>query len=564
MSKNKKSKNKKSKNKNINRVIGGIKMNKIIRTSIPSDTTPDKSFMANIGKNNMKAYEAISDIVDNSWDARIPGQILTVDIKIDEDFILIEDDGLGMNEKAAQKSRVYSLSTKGKSDVGKYGMGLQNAASTLGKSMNLKTTQSWSNIEYSYESNFSGLEGFDQEMFLDEHQGDEVFVKKTGTQIKMTELHQKQTEYKIRIIRQEIEKIYSVLILNQELKIVINDVVCIADEPVLKTEYEPLPDGNFVPDNTGRHHFEIRLESGAMIHGWRGLLQKAKQSDHGFHLFSNNRLIKQHAKIGFKEHPMHHQIVGEIHLDHVQASILKNSFIESTPEYLEITDDKGVFWMYMRPFVVEAERNSKRFKNQKISDQTKIQDKQILDMLNNLDELDGYQILEQPDFPKGESRGDGSESETKTIEQRDTSKPPISHPTTKGRGTRKGTKRNPTNTQDVIKLIPRDTNSNWSFDSDFIDTLNPESPYESIRTEHGLHININIDFEGWAIGEFNYGNGKNAEEHFVDFCKAESIAKYLYESEKYPSHSEFELRNILWAKIGNLESIKKTKRRRAA
>jgi len=64
---------------------------------------PDRSLMPKIGQTGYSVSQAISELVDNSIDAREDGKALTVEIHFDNEKGMIEvsDDGVGMDEQTA-------------------------------------------------------------------------------------------------------------------------------------------------------------------------------------------------------------------------------------------------------------------------------------------------------------------------------------------------------------------------------------------------------------------------------------------------------------------------------
>src|SRR3989338_2096233 len=110
---------------------------------------PDRSLMPKIGQTGYSVSQAVSELVDNSIDAREDGKALTVEISLDADKGVLEvsDDGVGMDEQTAANSIKLAHSSK-KNKLGEFGLGMKTAATSLGKTFRVTTTQKGSDEEY--------------------------------------------------------------------------------------------------------------------------------------------------------------------------------------------------------------------------------------------------------------------------------------------------------------------------------------------------------------------------------------------------------------------------------
>ena len=60
------------------------------------DITPHRSIMCKISQTGYSVQEAISELIDNSIDARLEKEKLTIKVTINKEHIIIEDTGKGM------------------------------------------------------------------------------------------------------------------------------------------------------------------------------------------------------------------------------------------------------------------------------------------------------------------------------------------------------------------------------------------------------------------------------------------------------------------------------------
>lgn len=111
------------------------------------DITPHRSIMCKISQTGYSVQEAISELIDNSIDARLENEKLTIRVIINKEHIIIEDTGKGMNKLQAKDSIRLGYSSK-KEKLGEFGLGLKTATSFLGEEFVLKTKMEDSNEEY--------------------------------------------------------------------------------------------------------------------------------------------------------------------------------------------------------------------------------------------------------------------------------------------------------------------------------------------------------------------------------------------------------------------------------
>ncbi len=373
---------------------------------------PDRSLMPKIGQTGYSVSQAISELVDNSIDAREDGKALVVEIQFDNEKNMIEisDDGVGMDEETAANSIKLAHSAK-KNKLGEFGLGLKTAAMSLGKKFQILTTQKGSDEEYILE--------FDEEKWL--KSGDwtkhemkvksGVDKKRSNTTIRIKDLRFSIYGNLPGNIREDLSTRFAPFIENGEVKIKVNTKWCEPKSLDLKTEYH-------APD--GKEPFRMKLESGNEIWGWRGLLKKgSNKGDYGFRVFRRGRLIMQFAKLGFHPHPEARQIVGEIHLDHVPVTHNKREFIEESTLYKEIVKEEGIFWQFMRDIVREAKTSERKTQiDQGILDKMEIQKDNIMKAIKKIPQLKEYAF---PDL-KEKIRSKAGENEGLTdleIEKRD-------------------------------------------------------------------------------------------------------------------------------------------------
>lgn len=345
---------------------------------------PHRSLMPKMGQAGYSVSQAISELVDNSIDAR-SREPLTVEVNLDRKkcAIQVSDNGLGMDEKSAANSIKLAYSSK-KDQLGEYGLGLKTAATSLGKKFRVVTTQKNSDKEYSLQ--------YDEDQWIESGSWNEhdmeiksgIDKERSGTIVYIEDLRCKIYANLPSNLRKDLATRFAPFIENDELELKVNGKQCVPEPLELKTEY--------YPENGGKEDFKFPLESENVVHGWRGLLKKGSgRGEYGFRVFRRGRLVMQFAKLGFKPHPEAQQIVGEIHLDHIPVTHNKREFIQESPLYKEIEEEGGIFWNFMTE-IVRAARSSARKSviSQGILDKVESQKENIMKAIKQIPDIHEY------------------------------------------------------------------------------------------------------------------------------------------------------------------------------
>lgn len=497
--------------------------------------TPDRSLMPKIGQTGYSVSQAISELVDNSIDAREDGKALTVEISFDADKAVVEvtDDGVGMDEQTAANSIKLAHSAK-RNKLGEFGLGLKTAATSLGKKFQIITTQKGSDEEYNLE--------YDEEKWL--KSGDwtrhEMKIKsgvdkrRSGTTIRINDLRFSIYGNLPGNIRKDLATRFAPFIENGEVKLKVNTKWCEPEPLDLKTEYHS-------PD--GKEPFRLKLESGNEVWGWRGLLKRGSdKGEYGFRVFRRGRLILQFAKLGFNPHPEARQIVGEIHLDHVPVTHNKREFIQESPLYQEMVSEDGKFWIFMRDLVREARTSMRKTQiDQGIIDKLEMQKDNIMKAIKKIPELKEYAF---PDFKEKVKAKEG-ENEGLTdleIEKRDPrevvtiEEEPIPHDEHSRKPKKSHTKRTY-----YITVNGKRFKVDHSFaDLKTDDVLKDKNVDEQI----GIHVFTNISFPGFA----------NTKDHvfYGAWNIAEAIAEVMVEQNERSHEEVLKIRDLILKKSAEI------------
>lgn len=293
------------------------------------DITPDKSLVKKLGMVGYNTEQAISELIDNSIDARLKGikEEICVELDFKKRQITVSDDGCGMNmTQLADAMVIAKESSKSDGALGKFGIGMKSACSALGKRFVIRTSVADSEVEYQAE--------YDEDMWLsdDTRSWRNFFIAKKpfvgeenrwhGTRITVSEINIPLYPNQVSKFRKSFGIRYGPYLQNSQIAIRVNTKYCQpADFDVVE--------GSRIP-------VDIRLEFGHHITGYLSLLKKHSVSGYyGIHMFKNGRLIEAFKKFGFSQHPNNSKIIGRLDLDHVPVNFSKNAFIEESPKYVQ-------------------------------------------------------------------------------------------------------------------------------------------------------------------------------------------------------------------------------------
>ena len=299
------------------------------------DITPDKSLIKKLGLSGYRTEQALAELVDNSIDARIPGRVEHINVRLDYEArrISVTDDGHGMDSKGLAEAMIIARSTKDEDKLGKFGIGMKGACSALGRRFEIVTSQEGSDVQHCAK--------YDEEDWLgDASKGWDNFEVEElrpplnekgwhGTRISIDPVTVPMYSNQTARFKERFGTRYSPYLESKQVDIRVNTLVCRPAVPALA-------------DTTEWVSVNIPLAPRKRISGRLGLLKKRSVGGgYGIHLFKNGRLIRAFEKFGFMEHPENSRLIGELNLDHVPVNFNKSRFIEESEAYTEALFEFG-------------------------------------------------------------------------------------------------------------------------------------------------------------------------------------------------------------------------------
>ena len=288
------------------------------------DVTPDRSLIKKVGLAGYRTEQAVAELIDNSIDARVRGRTAHIDVELGYAYreVTVRDDCAGMT-LAGLRNAMTIAAGGGKDDksLGRFGMGMKSACSSLGRRFSVTTAREGTKMEHTvvYDEN-KWLSGGSREWKLDVKSSKKDGPWR-GTVVKVERLNVPLYPNQATNFRRRFGMRYGPYLERKEVVLRVNSRDCAPAKTELDGERSP---------------FDVALASRNRISGWVGLLRRRSvKGDYGIHLYRRGRLIRAFEKFGMRHHPAISKIVGEAHLDHVPVNFHKTGFIEDSPEYAE-------------------------------------------------------------------------------------------------------------------------------------------------------------------------------------------------------------------------------------
>lgn len=293
------------------------------------DITPDKSLIRKLGSTGYRTYEALSELIDNSIDARMSGPI-TIRVTLDYagQSVVVSDDGVGMGLGELGDAMTLAKETdypRGKK-LGMFGLGMKTACSFLGRTFAVTASRPGADLEYAIEYDEGAWEmnasaGWKNFPYSTRAKRDK---RAHGTSIAITKLKVPLYPEQTTIFKKRFGERYAEYIRDRQAIITVNSVTCAPVSPVL--------------EKGSARRFKVKTSAG-MLPAQIGLLRRRSVvGSYGIDLYYRGRLIKAHTRFGIRDHPEVAKVVGRISLDHVPVNFYKTGYNVESGDYKEAED----------------------------------------------------------------------------------------------------------------------------------------------------------------------------------------------------------------------------------
>lgn len=283
------------------------------------DITPHVSLLAKVGQSGHSVSDAVAELADNAIDARMPKRPVQVDVELDlaGRTLVVRDDGHGMTGSELGRALVLAESNKSGDDIGRFGLGLKTACTSLGRRFTIESVTA--------SGHFAHVADYDAEAFLASGRWELPISRR-----------RKQWEHGT-LIRVESDRLYPALLTGLSRNLGWSFRHFLLDDLLqLTVNEQSVPAGDYDVDPTSVMPIE-GVVSGRSVRGWVGLLKQSSQRGwYGFALIRHRRVVRRHEKLGFRAHPQTARVVGELHLNDFDTNNLKTDYIRETEEWREL------------------------------------------------------------------------------------------------------------------------------------------------------------------------------------------------------------------------------------
>jgi hypothetical protein len=317
------------------------------KTSESIDITPDPSMMEDIGAANYTLYQAINELLANTFDARhrdSAGKAIPVRVDIDVEAgksVMVSDTAMGMNKEILSKALTLGFKMDrihgSRARKGWYGLGMKTAAASLGRKWEIWTRNAEERKDY--------YACFDLEEFktrwtrsaselwkikletLDRSEAFPLGNRKSGTVIRVTDVRDPNPD--IAVLEEHVGAAYRVEIKTNSDLIYINGTKIAVSDPS-------------IVDGTRKElKFDLKVEGKTYtVEGWWARLPKYNNTgEYGFDLYRHGQLIETQLKDPFfKPHNTKSNLYGSLELHFIRADYTKKDFDKNSPEWKSLAE----------------------------------------------------------------------------------------------------------------------------------------------------------------------------------------------------------------------------------
>ncbi len=317
------------------------------KTSESIDITPDPSMMEDIGSASYTLYQAINELLANTFDARTKdSKDEPVPIRVDIDIVpgksvQISDTASGMTKEILMKALTLGFKMDRiqgeRSRKGMYGLGMKTAAASLGRVWEIWTRHTDSKMDYyarfdleefktRWSRNQKDLWKLDL-ISLDRASASPLGNRKTGTVILVTNVRDENPD--VGVVEGHVGASYRVEVKKFKDSIYLNNrKIDVADPIIVEGTRVEL---DFVVSVRGKKH---------QVKGWWGRLPKYNNDGvYGFDLYRQGQLISGNLKEPlFTAHNTVSNLYATLELPFIKANYHKKGFDFGSEEWKALED----------------------------------------------------------------------------------------------------------------------------------------------------------------------------------------------------------------------------------
>ena len=298
------------------------------------DITPDPSLLEDIGAGSFTVAEAVSELVANSFDARVGANPVDVEVILKQQEIWIVDSGVGMDFDTLREAVRLAVKmdairgTKTPTRKGMYGLGLKTACASLGRIWGIYTKsakdEEFHHVEFNLD-HWSNRRGESSPSWkvrptsAPSFPDSPINEQESGTAVYVRELRDPNS-FMSGSVGARLSKAYKPHLASGD-KISVNGESLLPDEIRFDEKSKTIIDELIGPGK--KYH----------VTGWFGVGQTNNDGSFGLNIYRQGQLVEAWNKDWFRAHLMTSRIVGDVNLDFVPSNFHKKGLDKESVEW---------------------------------------------------------------------------------------------------------------------------------------------------------------------------------------------------------------------------------------
>lgn len=289
---------------------------------------PSPKLLEKIGATNLTLADAIAEIVANSFDAAPDDEHLLVDVAVSDNGVSVIDNGIGMTEEVLVEAvklgvDMSDVMKKRAGTKGKFGLGMKTACASMGRWWAVYTRPIGSPNEYrvvfdlaEWERRPDSPDAWTIEIEeLEANGSGPLGIRKHGTAVVVQKLRTKDP-----FAGAVLKKLGEAFKPHLEQ----GDVIKVNGAEAAPHIY------HFVPDSKIPIQVRFGPRDEYAITGWVAIDQQThNDGQYGFNIYRHDQLVQTWNQDWFRGHLMTSRIIGEVHMDFIDATFFKQGLQQS-------------------------------------------------------------------------------------------------------------------------------------------------------------------------------------------------------------------------------------------
>lgn len=290
--------------------------------------SPSPKLLEKIGATNLTLADAVAEIVANSFDAAVDGEPTIVEVQVDGKEVCVVDNGAGMTEEVLVEAvklgvDMSDVVTKPQGAKGRFGLGMKTACASIGRWWAVYTRPIGARSEFrvifdlaEWEARPDAPEAWTiQVEELDLPADGPLGDREHGTAVVVQQIRQRDP-----LAGAVLTKLGEAFKPHLEQA----DSILVNGDPATPHKYAFVPNSKVPVEITFGTSHQFRIT------GWVAIDKHVhNEGDYGFNIYRHSQLVQTWYQEWFPAHLMTSRIIGEVHMDFVDATFFKQGLQQS-------------------------------------------------------------------------------------------------------------------------------------------------------------------------------------------------------------------------------------------